>query len=381
MSAAGWDIGMLPFQRGHRPAPSNAPLPDRLPFVAGVDEHTGLVVQRPDEQVSGALAQAYRLGSQMGTPLSSVGVGRAQLADLYAFIEEASPNGNVRDLSVLEIGCGDGALLEHLAHQGARVVGVEPGEGAAAAARGRGLDIRCEPFQASQLSERSFDLIVHHTVLEHIERPVEFVVDQLGLLEAGGRIICCVPDCGPALENGDLSMLVHEHWSYFEAQTLIHLGAAAGARTVTWRNATTEGVLFCSWARHPAVSTSPPPPPPYVERARRALRAITEFVRRVARAGSSLGIYCGGRFVNYYALLAKALPVMPPMRWFDDDPALHGRFYPPIPIAVENRDALLARPVDELLIASWTFGEALREQLVGDPALRRARIRTLADVL
>ena len=72
---------------------------------------------------------------------------------------------------------------------------------------------------------------------------------------------------------------------------------------------------------------------------------------------------------------------MPPTRWFDDDPALHGRFYPPIPVAVEDRDALLARPVDELLIASWTFGEALRDQLVGDPALSRARIRTLADVL
>src|SRR3954452_23959977 len=64
MSGASWDIGMLPFQIGHRSAPSNAPLPDRLPFVAGVDEHTGLVVQRHDEQVSGALAEAYRLGSQ-----------------------------------------------------------------------------------------------------------------------------------------------------------------------------------------------------------------------------------------------------------------------------------------------------------------------------
>jgi SAM-dependent methyltransferase len=311
-----------------------------------------------------------------------VGVGRAQLTDLHAFIEEASPNGTVEGLSVLEIGCGDGALLEQLAHHhGADVVGVEPGEAAAAAARGRGLEIQCEPFQADRFSGRSFDLILHHTVLEHIERPLEFVVDQLGLLEEGGRIICCVPDCGPALENGDLSMLVHEHWSYFEAQTLIHLGGAAGARTVTWRKATTEGVIYCSWARHPPVTTSPPPPPPYVERAQRALSAITEFVRQVARAGSSLGIYCGGRFVNYHALIAKALPVMPAMRWFDDDPALHGRFYPPIPIPVENRDALLARPVDELLIASWTFGETLRDELAGESALSRARVRTLADVL
>jgi hypothetical protein len=69
------------------------------------------------------------------------------------------------------------------------------------------------------------------------------------------------------------------------------------------------------------------------------------------------------------------------MRWFDDDPAVQGRFYPPIPIAVEGRDALLARPVDEILIASWTFGEALRDRLADEPALAGSRIRTLADVL
>jgi hypothetical protein len=69
------------------------------------------------------------------------------------------------------------------------------------------------------------------------------------------------------------------------------------------------------------------------------------------------------------------------VRWFDDDPALHGRFYPPIPIEVESRDALLAHPVDELLIASWTFGEALREQLAENSALVGTRIRTFGDVL
>ena len=381
MSAARWHIGMLPFQVGHRSSPSNEPLPDRLPFVVEVDEQTGLVLQGPDQRVSRALADAYRLGSQMGTPLSGEGAGRTQLADVRAFIEEAAPDGDLHDLSILEIGCGDGALLDQLAGQGACVVGVEPGEAAAAAARARRLDVHCEPFQASRFLEQRFDLIVHHTVLEHIERPLEFLADQLGLLATNGRIICCVPDCAPGLEHGDLSMLVHEHWSYFDVRTLIHLGAAAGARTVTWRYATTEGVIYCAWERHPTSTASSPPPPPYVERGERALRAITEVVREAVRTGASLGIYCGARFINYYALAEGALSVLPKMRWFDDDPVLHGRFYPPVPIAVEGRDALLARPVDDLLIASWTFGEALRDGLAGELALAGTRIRTFADVL
>ena len=382
MAAARWNIGVLPFQVGHRSMPSNDPLPDCLPFTVAVDDRTGMVVQCADRRVSRALSAAYRSGSQMGTPLSGAGVGSAQLADVCAFVDEVCPNGSLSDLAVLEIGCGDGALLERLAHRGANVVGVEPGAAAAARARDRRLEVHREPFRASRFAEQRFDLIIHHTVLEHIERPLEFVAEQLRLLAPGGRIVCCVPDCAPALEHGDLSMLVHEHWSYFDAKTLIHLGAVAGARTVTWRNATTEGVIYCSWERDPAsVTSAPPRPPPYLERGRRALRAVVEYVSHVLRAGVSLGIYCAARFVNYHSLLADALPAMCNVRWFDDDPALHGRFYPPIPIEVESRDALLAHPVDELLIASWTFGEALREQLAENSALVGTRIRTFGDVL
>jgi SAM-dependent methyltransferase len=372
---------MLPFQVGHQPSPSNAPLPDRLPFSVAVEPETGLVVQCPNEDVSGALADAYRLGSQMGTPLSDTGVGHAQLADVCAFIDQACPHASLDGLAILEVGCGDGALLEELARRGARAVGVEPGEAAARVARDRGLEIYCEQFRPARFERNRFDLIVHHTVLEHVERPVEFIVDQLQLLATEGRIICCVPDCGPAIERGDLSMLVHEHWSYFDARTLIDLGARAGARTATWRNATSEGVIYCSWDKADRTKAEPPTPPSYVQRAGDALRAVTEYAREALSDGGSLGVYCGGRFVNYHAQLAETLPGVRRTRWFDDDPALHGRFYPPVPIAVEARDALLAAPVDDLLIASWTFGAALREHLASEPALSGTRIRTFVDVL
>jgi len=372
---------MLPFQVGHQPLPSNAPLPDRLPFAVAVDPATGLVFQCPNEDVSDALADAYRLGSQMGTPLRDGGVGRAQLDEVCAFIGEACPHSSLDRLAILEVGCGDGALLEKLARRGARVVGVEPGEAAAQVACNRGLEIYREPFRSARFAQQRFDLIVHHTVLEHVERPLEFIADQLQLLRADGRIICCVPDCGPAIERGDLSMLVHEHWSYFEARTLIDLGVRAGARTATWRRATSEGVIYCSWEKAEALKPAASPPPPYLQRARDALQAVAAYARDALTDSSSLGVYCGGRFVNYHALLEETLSPVREARWFDDDPALRGRFYPPIPIAVEGRDTLMAAPVDHLLIASWTFGGALREHLASEPALSATRVSTFLDVL
>jgi 2-polyprenyl-3-methyl-5-hydroxy-6-metoxy-1,4-benzoquinol methylase len=377
---ATWDLGMLPFQIGHRSKPSNAPSPDWLPFVVGVDEQTGLVVQCPNQETSRSLADAYRMGSQMGTPFRDEGVGRPQLDDFLAFIEDSLPASALSGLDVLEIGCGDGALLARLLAAGAKVVGVEPGESAARFARERGLEIHAEPFDPGRFGAERFDLIVHHTVLEHVERPVAFLAAQCGLLRDRGRIVCGVPDCGAALSHGDLSMLVHEHWSYFDAHTLAHVAELAGARVVTTREATSEGAIYCAFERADTPTPTRPDPMPYIARAQQTLDTLAELVARAARAGS-VGVYCGGRFVNYFALATRPLGDPPAMRWFDDDPALHGRFYPPVPIPIEDRDQLVAHPVDRLLIASWTFGSQLRDQLASEDALAHTQISTFADVL
>jgi len=371
---------MLPFQVGHRPTSSNAPLPDALPFTVAADHLTGGIVQAPCAEVSRSLTDAYRLGSQMGTPLCGEGMGSSQLEDVLEFICESVGEGDLHGLTVLEIGCGEGALLERLASIGAVVVGVEPGEAAARAARDRGLRVHCELFTPDRFDVERFDVIVHHCVLEHIEQPGEFIAEQLRLLTGTGRIVCCVPDCAPALAHGDLSILVHEHWSYFDATTLGHVAARAGAGTENWRYAKSEGAIFATWRPAPKAASHPVAPPPYLARGRDALLAIETYLATAAQAGSSVGIFPGGRFINYLALLADR-PGGPPVRWFDDDPALKGRFYPPIPIPIEARSQLLADPVDELLIASWTFGAMLREQLLAEPSLATTRIRALPELL
>jgi hypothetical protein len=98
----------------------------------------------------------------------------------------------------------------------------------------------------------------------------------------------------------------------------------------------------------------------------------------VAGAAGSLGIFCPGRFINYAALLRDGLP---PHRYFDDDPRLEGRFYPPSAVPIESRAALLADPVDHVLVASWSFGRQIAESLRLQPALSAAEIVTLADLL
>jgi SAM-dependent methyltransferase len=372
-----WELGELPFHIGPRAEPSNGLLPDRLPFAVGVDTRSGCLVQMPDPAVEAALEQAYREGSQIGTPLSESGIGQRGLADFLGFLERAAGRDRFDGLSILEVGSGGGAVLRALHARGATVVGVEPG----AAPDGElPFEVHREPF-APELFDDPFDLIVHHGVLEHVPEPVSFMSGQLSLLAPGGAIAFSVPDCATALAHGDISILVHEHWSYFTERTLEAVATLGGARVVSSEPAGVAGARHSVWARAdgplgPALPS--PDPGSFVARAAGNLERLRDHLRDLRERGAQVGIFCPGRFINYEALLADSLP---PLRCFDDDPLLAGLFYPPSRVQIEPRAGLLADPPTHMIIVSWTFGAEILRSLRSERSLDHVHIETIADLL
>ncbi len=94
---------------------------------------------------------------------------------------------------VLEIGCGEGLLLDELARRGMRVVGIEPSETASTVARRKNLEVYTGYFPSTSI-QGSFDAVVMSHVLEHLPRPPE-------VLTAVDRIL-----------NGGCVMLVQTNW-------------------------------------------------------------------------------------------------------------------------------------------------------------------------
>jgi SAM-dependent methyltransferase len=375
-----WDLGNLPFHIGARESPSNAPFPDVLPFVLGVETSTGVLVQVANDDVGRALMDVYQWSSQIGTPLSDDGLGRRYLDDFLAFVESALGDA-AQDASVLEIGCGNGALLSQLSDRVASVVGVEPGSAAAAQARSRGLEILEMQFDLRAFSA-PFDAIVHYGVLEHLDDPVSFLSDQLKLLTPSGVVVCSVPDSTKAIAAGDISMLVHEHWSYFTAESLTRVAERAGGHVVKVEPAEVGGAIRAVIVRTDREVGLPrgelDEAAAYKSRARESVAAIGNQAVRLQEAGSTLGVYPAARFINYHALVRYGMPTV---RYFDDDQQLIGSYYPPSTAPVESRDMLVREPVDELWITSWSFGDAIARQLNECDALRGTRVRLIAELL
>jgi methionine biosynthesis protein MetW len=87
-----------------------------------------------------------------------------------------------RDATLLDVGCGDGAMLEYIARtRGARGLGIDISRDAVVRARARGVDART--ISAGELLEagQRFDHVVLSEVIEHVADAEGFLRDAWAL--------------------------------------------------------------------------------------------------------------------------------------------------------------------------------------------------------
>lgn len=373
-----WDLGEIPFQIGARPRPTNHPYPDALPFVVGLDQRSGFLVQIRNDAVAAHLQGAYRDGGQLGTPVGDWGLGKSYGEDFLAFVVEALA-ARLEGLEILEIGCGAGYLLHRLRQMGARVSGVEPDQTCARAARAAGLEVVNSEFDECAF-DRKFDVIVHHNVLEHMTEPERFLRAQIGLLKSRGLIALAVPDEAASIEQGHLSMLYHQHWAYFSRETITALARSVGAHVLSSRPSSVGAVLhvLLTPGGPSAGDDAPVRSHPFGRAARRALAAFERYVdERIARQ-ESIGIYVPSRALSYVYMLGCDVSRL---RFFDDNSQLHGRFLPPLNIPVESREQLFESPVENLLVMSRPFGETIRSFVRAERRMAATRVTLFSELL
>lgn len=376
-----WAVDDLPFTIGAMPTAENgAGLPATLPFALALDATKGLIRQVPDQRVQRFLEAAYSSGSLLGTAMDDTPLGRRYAEDFSGFIERNFADGIVGK-RVLEIGAGRGYLLRCLQEKGADCIGIEPGTANAPHWKRHGVRVIADAYPSPQLTG-SFDLILAYAVLEHIADPDDFLASLVGKLRPGGIIALSVPDCTPFIRAGDPSMLLHEHYLYFTAQSLACLIQNAGLQCLTVERAGYGGALYAIASftgKGVAVAVNPPrldEKATLLDYGIKCCALMAEISRRVAllaSAGLSLGVYCPARGLAF-------LPQSANYRFFDDDPDLSARYYPPFQTPIETRASLLASPVDELWILSRTFGTRLRDTLRQEATLADCTIRVLDEL-
>lgn len=159
-------------------------------------------------------------------------------ADITAELSEHSSG-----KQVLDVGCGQGELLQWLAERGFDPHGIEPSDDAAALARERGLSARTatlEELLAQSDPPDTYDAVLLLNVLEHVPDAAAMLRDIHRLLEPGGFLYVRVPnDFNPlqvvAREKLGVEpwwVAVPDHVNYFDVSSLCGLGSLCGFEPV-----------------------------------------------------------------------------------------------------------------------------------------------------
>jgi SAM-dependent methyltransferase len=102
---------------------------------------------------------------------------------------------------ILVDGCGIGMYLEHLGQGGGVALGLDIEFDRVRVAAGRGSIVLCGTGENLPLPSESFDLVLSHEVIEHVQDDRAAVEEMLRVLRPGGRIALFAPNRGYPFET------------------------------------------------------------------------------------------------------------------------------------------------------------------------------------
>jgi len=159
-------------------------------------------------------------GEDLSQFLTNTPVDASMLHRHQTTVEYLSPNPSER-LSVLDVGAGSGALAAAFADRGHSVTIIEPSQMLDhSVMESFGVEV-VKGFWPSPLPIiRKFDLILCIQVLEHINKPCEFLRSLVKHLSDEGRIYVEIPSGDWVVDHASLIDIHYPHSNYFRASSI-----------------------------------------------------------------------------------------------------------------------------------------------------------------
>jgi SAM-dependent methyltransferase len=288
---------------------------------------------------------------------------------------------------VVEVASNDGYLLRHFVERGVPVLGVEPAENVAEAARERGIPtvsrfLGEETAREIVAEHGAADLVVGNNVFAHVPDLHDFTAGLATLLGETGVLTLEFPHLLRLVEQNQFDTIYHEHFSYFSFHAARQALGAHGLAVFDVEQLTTHGGSLRVYAQHEAsgakaltdavealvqaeqeagiTSLS------YYETFRRQVeetkRALLDFLIRAKRDGKTIVGYGapgkGNTLLNFCGIRTDFIDYT-----VDRNPYKQGLYLPGTRIPIHHPDRIAETRPDYVLILPWNLKDEIIEQL------------------
>jgi len=148
--------------------------------------------------------------------------GRAR-TDFSVFYLPSAPGG-----SLLDVGCGGGAMLMRMHGLGWNVEGVDFDAQAVRTARAKGLKVQLGTIEEQKFPRDSFDAVTMSHVIEHVPDPIALLRECYRILKPGGRAVVVTPNA-----NSWGHRVYADNWRGLEPPRHLHIFSVGSLKAAT----------------------------------------------------------------------------------------------------------------------------------------------------
>jgi 2-polyprenyl-3-methyl-5-hydroxy-6-metoxy-1,4-benzoquinol methylase len=108
---------------------------------------------------------------------------------------------------LLDIGCGTGDFVHHMATLGWKTEGIDTDSRAVQICKNRNLNVKVGLLEEQNYPNDYFDAIVLKHVIEHVPNPIDLLIQCRRILKPGGKILLLTPNI-----NSTTHKIFGRHW-------------------------------------------------------------------------------------------------------------------------------------------------------------------------
>jgi SAM-dependent methyltransferase len=259
--------------------------------------------------------------------------------------------------SVIEIGCNDGYMLENFKHL--KHYGFEPSSGPAHVAISKGLNVNPENFNVKVMA----DLILAFNVIPHTPNLRQMIQDIKKSLNPGGVVVVEVQDLTNLLDNGYFDCIYHEHYSYFEFNTLVMCFAECGLSLINVEYINSHGGSIRAFFNHGIGVLNKESYADFSSLEQKAIETkcnMNDYLNNntnimgfgAPAKGNTMMNFCGIKNIDIEYII-------------DDTITKQGKFTPGSRIPIISRKEASEKKANSCIIFPWNFEQDIRNELVG----------------